>query len=88
MTTIWKFPLTVTDSQRVEMPEGAQLLTVQLQGNQPCLWAVVDSDNETEDRYFEIYDTGNPIRGDINETAKYIATFQQGPFVWHVFETL
>lgn len=29
MKTIWKFPLAVTDSQRIGMPSGAEILTVQ-----------------------------------------------------------
>jgi hypothetical protein len=85
MKTIWKFTLALTDSQRIEMPEDAEILTVQLQGETIQLWAVVDpgkADN-TEMRTFEIHGTGNPIGDGVRE---YITTFQQPPFVWHVFE--
>jgi hypothetical protein len=34
--TIYKYPLTVTDVQIVEIPEGAQLLTAQAQYAQLC----------------------------------------------------
>lgn len=87
MKTIWKFNLVVTDRQRIEMPKGAQVLTVQLQDGWPRLWALVELDEAslTEMRTFEIHGTGNPI--DDGE-RHYIATFQQPPFVWHVFERL
>lgn len=86
MTTIWKFPLAVTDTQRISMPEGAEILTVQLQNEQACLWAIVEPSADKEDRYFEVHGTGNPIHGDMGVERKYIGTFQQPPFVWHVFE--
>lgn len=85
MDTIWKFPLTLTDVQEIILPAGARLLTVQLQDNVPCLWALVnDYIGLTQVRTIEIHGTGNPIEG--NHQRRYIATFQQPPFVWHVFE--
>lgn len=90
MTTIWKFLLRLEDSQRIEMPSGAEILTVQLQDQQPCLWAVVDvfDGSLTEMRTIEIHGTGNPIENGTIIPRRYIATFQQPPFVWHVFERL
>jgi hypothetical protein len=90
MTLIWKFVLEMQDSQRIEMPEGAQVLTVQTQGQRPCLWAVVDifDGSLTEMRTFEIHGTGNLIENGSIINQRYIATFQQPPFVWHVFERL
>ena len=40
--TIWKFPLIVVDKQTVMMPEESIVLCVQMQGGNPCLWAMVD----------------------------------------------
>lgn len=88
MKTIWKFPLSITSLQRVEMPEGAEILTVQLQYERPCLWALVDPEQNTIQRYFEIHGTGNPIHVDMSVEREYIGTFQQREFVWHVFERL
>lgn len=87
MKTIWKFTLTITDGQRINMPAGAEILCVQMQGNQPQLWALVDlsEDNLTEMRAIEIHGTGNPIPGG---QRRYIGTFQQFRFVWHVFERI
>ena len=83
---IWKFPISTTDIQSVDMPKGAEILTVQNQNDTPCIWALVDSENETVKRTFEIHGTGNPIDHDYN--LKYIGTYQQldGRLVWHLFE--
>lgn len=86
MNTICKFPLVLTDMQEITVPAGAQLLTVQLQDETPCLWALVDGyAGLTETRTIEIHGTGNPI---LSGLRQYVATFQQPPFVWHVFERL
>lgn len=87
MQTIWKFNLVVTDRQRIEMPAGSQILCVQTQDNQPRLWALVDlsEGNLTQMRMIEIHGTGNPIP---EGRRRYVGTFQQGMFVWHVFEAL
>lgn len=83
---IWKFPLEVTDSQRVGMPPGAKLLTVQMQGPTPCLWALVDETiPHRVTRAIAIYGTGNSMP---DEPGEYIATFQMaaGALVFHAFE--
>lgn len=81
--SIWKFDLTMADSQIVWMPTNARILTVQMQRGIPCVWAVVDEYEETEPRVIRIFGTGNPY--DAN-AAHYIGTVQNGPLVWHVFE--
>lgn len=86
MRTIWKFPLAVSSIYQVTMPKGAEILTVQRQASQACIWAIVDPEAEKERRVFEIYGTGNPI--DVECPRKYIGTFQSPPFVWHVFERI
>lgn len=85
MKTIWKFPLRITDEQWVSMPRGARVLSVQMQGDQACVWAIVESAATQEMRRLVILGTGNPI-GDSGETLTFIGTFQQPPFVWHLFE--
>ncbi len=65
------------------MPENAQILSIQCQGNEPQIWALVDTDKPTEERTFRIFGTGYELNG---FEGAHIATFQQPPFVWHVFE--
>jgi hypothetical protein len=84
MRAVWKFPLMLQDSQSVYMPTNADLLTVQMQGEQICLWALCEPENGMSPRIILIHGTGNPI-GDIEG---YIGTVQMlgGKLVFHVFE--
>jgi len=89
MKKIFKYPLEITDTQFVELPLGAEILTTQMQGNQLCLWAIVNTLPEAvkKNRRIEIIGTGNPMPiGDL----KYISTFQMlgGGLVFHVFENI
>jgi len=86
MKRIFKFPLEMTDLQKIDMPKDSTLLTVQVQKGIPCLWALVDTDKEAEGRFIGIIGTGNPVP---ENTLRYIGTFQalEGNwFVGHVFE--
>lgn len=89
MKKIFKYPLEITDTQFVELPLGAKILTAQMQGNQLCLWAVVNTLPEAvkKNRRIEIIGTGNPMpTGDL----EYISTFQMmgGGLIFHVFENI
>ena len=84
MRTVWKFPLVMTDRQTVQMPMGAEILTVQMQGEQCCLWALCEPENVMRPREILIHGTGHPV-GDI---TRYIGSVQiySGALVFHVFE--
>lgn len=86
MKTIWKFPLEVTDSQEIEMPQHSQILTVQTQDKGPCLWAIVNPDAPKVRRSVRIYGTGRRAPDDL-DNAYYIGTFQlmDGGLVFHAF---
>lgn len=85
MQTIYKYPIEVTDNQHINIPRDGKILTVQVQGGQPCLWVLVDPDNDPEDRHIEVFGTGHPISDDERD---YIGTFQMhgGALIFHVFE--
>lgn len=83
--TIWKFSLQTKDHQTIQMPRGAQLLTVQAQGGDcPSLWAKVNPLLPKDPRHIRIVGTGHPI--DFQGT--YLGTYQLagGALVFHVFE--
>ncbi len=89
MRTIYKYPLGNAPSQRpfaIEMPAGAEILTVQVQRRQACIWALVDPTAETETREFYLAETGRLL--DLAGDGQYIDTFQleQVGLVWHLFE--
>jgi len=91
MKTIWKYKVQVTDIFTIKnIPEEAQVLSVQIdqKDDMPYLWALVDDDNAPSERTFEVFGTGNPIPVDMGIERVYIGTFQQGGFVWHLFERL
>ena len=86
MNSIYKYPLSVIDSQVVKLPRGASILCVQVQHDTPQLWALVDVDESHHDeRTIRIADTGHPLA---SPTGHYLGTFQlhDGSFVGHVFE--
>ena len=94
MKTIWKFPLEVTDLQKISVPKDSTILTVQAQREVPCLWVLVDAEKESEERFIRIVKeersiriagTGHPI---LEKLSRYIGTFQlrEGSFIGHVFE--
>jgi len=82
--TIWKFPILVCDEQEIEMPQFSQVLTVQMQDGQPCLWAFVDPERPMRKRKIRVFGTGHTIES----CGRYISTFQMqgGALVFHVFE--
>lgn len=86
--TIWKFPIEVADVQKILMPVGAKVLTVQEQNSIPCIWALVDPEADREIRFFEMFGTGHPILYSAGVSREYISTFQvrDDSLVFHVFE--
>lgn len=80
---IFKYPFTVADIVKLEMPSGAQILDIQVQNGQPCLWARVDENNMLATYTIYIFGTGH----DCDYVGEYISTFQMrgGALVWHAF---
>ena len=88
MLTIYKYPIPIEDHFTLELPEGAKILTVQMQGGMPQLWAMVDSEKEKKTRYFRLGRTGYPLGDDYLRIVNYIGTFQieDGILAFHLFE--
>jgi hypothetical protein len=75
---IWKYEATVQDVIEINMPKGAEILTIDNQySKRPtlCIWALVDPKNEIEKRSFRVYGTGHPITIESNFPQKYINSF-------------
>jgi len=90
MKTIWKFETPFEDKFKLEIPKGAEILCVQQDQKtfKPCILALVDTEKETEERFFELFGTGNPVHVDMGVDRKYLGTYQKGEFVGHLFERL
>lgn len=91
-TVIYKYPLDLDgpDIKEIRMPVGANVLSVQVQRDAVCLWALVPTDTAAlvdieETRRFLMIGTGHrlPERPD-----RFIGTVQLvgGALVLHVFE--
>jgi hypothetical protein len=80
---VWKFPLRLgAGSQQVRMPGGAQLLSVQLQGGEPMLWALCDERAPSVSRQLWAYGTGEAMV----RAWPFVATLQIGSAVLHYFD--
>ena len=81
---IWKYIIRTTDVIAVTMPRGAKILCVQIQREEPCIWALVDPNATIETRWLRIYGTGHPI----DELGEYVGTYQlhNGSLIFHVFD--
>ena len=83
---IWKYEIPASGAGILEIPEGAKLLDVQVQGGVPCVWALVNPAAPAVGREFSTYETGQLLPDD---TGDYLATYQipEEDLVFHVFTT-
>lgn len=84
--TIYKYPLEFTNTQPFVLPLGSKILTVQMQNDKPFIWVLFNNAvTQTEVRELTVVGTGYEFNlstpGD-----KYVGTFQENSFVWHLFE--
>lgn len=88
MKTVYKYPFDVDDEIVIRLPIGAEILKLDVQRGQPCLWALVAPTAETEQRNFRLAGTGHPLP-DWNRTWRFIDSFQMldGDLVYHLWET-
>lgn len=85
MNVIYKYPLEITEQQIFILPKDSDILDVQFQDGDLCLWALVNTDNDTEQRVIRIFGTGWPI--DMYGSPRHISTVQKDGLVWHIFES-
>lgn len=85
--TIWKFKLGVNCV--VEMPEGAEILSIEEKDSDIYLWAMVDPGAKKINRNFAVYGTGDEVKSG-NDELQFIGTvlLLAGQFVFHVFEII
>lgn len=96
MLTIYKYKITPdflnsyskVPTVKITMPEGANVLTLQTQYNEPYIWVLVNTKNKDKTYTFDIVPTGREYNNALSN--KYIGTFQMsnsmfGLLVFHVF---
>jgi len=82
MITIYTYTFLISDNTGITMPEDAKILKVGMQNGAPTLWAMIDTDKAHLYHRFRIFGTGDSIPNGFD----HVATFEQGPFIWHMFQ--
>lgn len=72
----------------IEMPQGAEFLSLQVQNGSPHIWMLVDPHRETERRLFSVMGTGHSMSDENYRVSTYLGGYQLagGQFVGHLFE--
>lgn len=78
---IYKY--TVSPRFEIELPEDAQVLSVQNQADTAQMWVLLDPDAPTVKRTFSAIPTGKSFNA---SSMRYIGTFQMDWMVFHLFE--
>jgi hypothetical protein len=86
METIYKYEIDPYEPG-IEMPKGAEILTVAFQDEAFYIWAKVNPDAEKETRNFQAFGTGHSIPEGMGTDYEYIGTgFMYNGLVFHAFE--
>lgn len=81
---VWKF--TLRPIIEIEMPDGAQVLSVQEQHGELCMWALVDTSKPMVKRKFLTFGTGHILPDGKRLEFVGTALLESGAFVLNVFE--
>lgn len=85
---IWKFE--IPTNGRVNVPKGAEVLSVGEQDNKIYVWVVCNPiEKETMELEFEVFGTGHDIPTHLRpEEHRFLGTvyFKKEPLVFHVFQ--
>jgi hypothetical protein len=93
MYRIHKQILKTTDIQKITLPKGAEILSIQHQHDHPCVWfrfndttSVIEDTVTMEDRWIVLCGTGHECPPP--DKGRFISTnlVMDGQYVWHFFE--
>jgi len=83
---IWKYKFPLTDFI-LQLPKGTKILDALMQGEYPCLWALLDPNADKEERRFIVMGTGQTFPK-LELKLTHISTFLENGYVWHLFEVV
>lgn len=85
---IWKYVMEFP-SVAFDMPEGAEVLSCQMQSGCVCIWALVNPEAKTEKRRFKTIETGERVYIP-RKKLKFLNTVQNigTKKVHHIFEII
>lgn len=86
MRTVWKYKLPHQEDSKItlELPRNAKVLMCDAQGDGDYIWCEINTDVSVEKRIFFVLGTGHPLPTDCS--YDYVASWTNGPFVWHLYE--
>lgn len=87
MNAIWKYTLPAAHDCWIDMPEGAKILSVAVQNDEPQVWAIVDTQAPKLKRHFLQYGTGHEWPEIPEPGFRFLGTavLRNGALVIHVF---
>lgn len=87
MSIIYKTPILDATAApfTVQIPRGAKPLALQVQHGVPTVWWMCSKEEPVEARKLIVLGTGWGF--DSTTVGKYLGTWQDAPFVWHLFES-
>lgn len=88
MKTIYKYQIPTARKFDLDLPDDYKILSVQIQNEEPVMWALIDTENRIKKEYFQLILTGSNINN--VENLSYIDSFQvsryDGIFIFHLFK--
>ena len=89
MSSIFKYPIQIAGLQEINMPQYADIMSVQTQNGYPYIWALVDPSRPLKKVVLKVFTTGGEVPDYLHKHHKFIGTFQTGEgFVGHLFQLL
>ena len=73
------------------MPRNAEILSLQMQGGIPVIWAIVNPKKQKRKYVFHVFGTGYEMLDYERKHYVYVGTVQQRgmmTLVWHIFEVI
>lgn len=89
MRRMYKYSLRPSDRSGIciiTLPINSRIRHVGTQNGNHYLWAEVEPDARVITKTFRVFATGEDIPHDYSSVWAWHATWQDGPFVWHLFE--
>lgn len=85
MKKLLKYPISLDGPQEFRLLRGSIIRKVDYQASErgPMIWVETDTNETISDkRTLQVFGTGH----DIPNESFYIGTWQEPPFVWHLYE--
>lgn len=83
MKKVYKYPIPRANAKfSVMLPMGFKFLRVSFQAEQLFMWCEVTDGNLASQVNFQLFGTGQ----ELNPNGRYLTTFDDGPFVFHLYQ--